>query len=75
MTLYNMALSDKSEIVDLKVPKRYKVLIKKNYEEAFKLGLATIHKENSLGKNQFSLFKVKFSVKFTFVILPSRSVA
>ena len=59
MTLYNMALSDKSEIVDLKVPKRFKVLIKKNYEEAFKLGLATIHKENSLGKNQFSMFKVK----------------
>tara|TARA_B100000768_G_C11195262_1_gene339184 strand:- start:12 stop:770 length:759 start_codon:yes stop_codon:yes gene_type:complete len=59
MTLYNMALSDKSEIVDLKVPKRFKVLIEKNYEEAFKLGLATIHKENSLGKNQFSMFKVK----------------
>ena len=59
VTLYNVALSDKSEVVDLKVPKRFKVLIKKNYEEAYKLGLATIHKENSLEKNQFSLFKVK----------------
>ena len=59
MTLYDMALSDKSEVVDLKIPKRFKVLIKKNYEEAYKLGLATIHKENSLGKNNFSIFKVK----------------
>lgn len=59
MTLYDMALSDKSEVVDLKVPKRFKVLIKKNYEEAYKLGLATIHKENSLGKNNYSIFKVK----------------
>jgi len=59
ISLYNIALSDKSEIVDLKIPNRFEVLNKSNYEERFKLGCATIHKENSLEKNQFSLFKVK----------------
>ena len=59
LSLYNIALSNKSEIVDLKIPNRFKVLNKNNYEERFKLGLATIHKENTLEKNQCSLFKVR----------------
>ena len=59
LSLYNIALSDKSEIVDLKIPNRFDVLNKNNYEERFKLGLATIHKENILENNQFSLFKVR----------------
>ena len=59
MTLYNVALSDKSEIVDLKVPNRFEILNKNNHEERFKLGLATIHNENLLGNNKYSLFKVR----------------
>ena len=59
MSLYNIALSDKSEIVDLKIPCRSVVLNQNNYEEKFKLGLATIHKKNLLEKKQFNVFKVK----------------
>ena len=59
MTLYNVALSDKSEIVDLKIPNRCEILNKNNHEERFKLGLATIHNENLLGNNKYSLFKVR----------------
>ena len=59
LTLYNIALSDKSEIVDLKIPNRFKILNKNNYEERFKLGLATIHNENLLENNKFSLFRVR----------------
>lgn len=59
MTLYNVALSDKSEIVDLKIPNRFEILNKNNHEERFKLGLATIHNENLLGNNKYSLFKVR----------------
>ena len=59
MTLYNVALSDKSEIVDLKVPNRFEILNKNNHEERFKLGLATIHNENLLENNKYSLFKVR----------------
>jgi FkbM family methyltransferase len=59
ITLYNVALSDKSEIVGLKIPKRFEILNKNNYEEKFKLGLATIHNENLLENNKYSLFKVR----------------
>ena len=59
MTLYNIALSDKSEIVDLKIPNRFKTSNKNNHEERFKLGLATIHNENLLENNNYSLFKVR----------------
>jgi len=59
LTLYNIALSDKSEIADLKIPNRFKILNKNNYEERFKLGLATIHNENLLENNKFSLFRVR----------------
>jgi hypothetical protein len=33
LSLYNIALSNKSEIVDLKIPNRFKVLNKNKYEE------------------------------------------
>ena len=59
MTLYNVALSDKSEIVDLKIPNRFEIFNKNNHEEKFKLGLATIHDENLLDNNKYSLFKVR----------------
>lgn len=59
LTLYNVALSDKSKIVDLKVPNRFKVLNKNNHEERYKLGLATMHNENLLENNEYSLFKVR----------------
>ena len=59
LSLYNIAVSNKSEIVDLKIPNRFNVLNKNNHEERFKLGLATIHKEKKKKKKQFSLFKVR----------------
>ena len=58
-TLYNIALSDKSGIVDLKIPNRFDEANKDNYEERFKLGCATIHKKNILEKDRFALFKVR----------------
>jgi|TARA_B100000315_G_C14521997_1_gene561998 FkbM family methyltransferase len=61
MTLYNIALSDKKSEVDLKIPKRSKTINKKNYEERYKLGCATIHKDNSLINEEFITLKVKTS--------------
>ena len=43
ITLYENALSNVSSTVDLKVPKRFNTFNKKNYEEMYKLGAATIH--------------------------------
>tara|TARA_Y100000590_G_scaffold157865_1_gene181316 strand:+ start:50 stop:811 length:762 start_codon:yes stop_codon:yes gene_type:complete len=59
ITLYNSALSDETNETDLKIPKRFKTLNKKNYEDKFKLGCATIHEENSLNNEDFITYKVK----------------
>ena len=59
ITLYNFALSDKSEIVNLKIPNRFKISNKNNYEERFKLGLATIHNENLLENDKFESYRVR----------------
>ncbi len=47
ITLYNYALSNKNEFTNLKVPLRGKSFFKENIEEIYKLGCATIHKENN----------------------------
>ncbi len=44
--LYNIALSDKEDLVSLKVPIRNKNYNKKNYEEYFQMGKASIHVDN-----------------------------
>ena len=61
VTFYNIALSNKEKETDLKIPKRNKTILKKNYEEMFKLGCATIHKDNILKNNNFETYKVKTS--------------
>jgi len=48
INLYNYALSNKVEQIELKIPIRDLNFNKKNYEEYYQLGKATIHKENEL---------------------------
>ena len=59
MTLYSTALSDEESETDLRIPKRFNTINKDNYEERYKLGTATIHKNNSLASNEFITRKVK----------------
>ena len=59
ITLYENALSDVDATVDLKVPKRFNTLNKKNYEEMYKLGAATIHEKNLLNNESFITFKIR----------------
>ena len=46
--LYNYALSNQNEKVELKIPLRNPNSNKNNYEEYYKLGTATIHKDNKI---------------------------
>jgi len=46
INLYNYALSDKTEKKILKIPLRNPNINKSNYEEYYKMGLATIHEKN-----------------------------
>ena len=54
---YDCALSDKDELVSLKVPIRNKKYNKNNFEEYFQMGKASIHSENRF--NDFELFDVE----------------
>ena len=54
--LYNLALSDKNDQVDLKIPIRNPEFNKKNYEEYYRMGLATIHNNKTF--ENFKKFKV-----------------
>ena len=56
INLYNCALSDKNEKKILKVPIRNPNFNKSNYEEYYKMGLATIHKKNTFEK--FDKFEI-----------------
>jgi len=51
LTLYNVALSDQNSTAKLKIPNRHNISNKNNYEELYKLGCATIHKENNVEIN------------------------
>ena len=57
ITLYNCALSNKNEFTNLKVPLRGKSFFKENIEEIYKLGCATIHKDNNF--KDFNTYKVE----------------
>ncbi len=46
--IYNYALSSQNEKVELKIPLRNPNSNKNNYEEYYKLGTATIHKDNKI---------------------------
>ena len=71
--IYNFALSDKNGEAKMKIPIRDKSANKKNYEEYFKMGLATIHENNNF--DNFEEFKViskkiddiKFENKISFI--------
>ncbi len=54
--LYNFALSNKDEIITLKVPVRNRSYDKKNYEEYFQMGRATIHSTNEF--KEYESFEV-----------------
>jgi len=71
--IYNYALSDKNENVELKVPIRNPNFNENNYEEYFEMGRATIHELNTI-KNYKSynietkkLDDFKFSKKISFI--------
>ena len=53
ITLYNCAASDKDSQTQLGIPKRFKTINSKNYEEKYKLGSATIHKNNNLNDEDY----------------------
>ena len=55
--LYNLALSDTEGETELKVPLRSHSIFKDNIEEIFKLGAASIHKENQF--DHYKSLKVK----------------
>ena len=59
--LYNLALSDKNDQVNLKIPIRNPKFKEKNYEEYYRMGLATIHNnktfENFKKLQLFEIFK------------------
>tara|TARA_B100000787_G_scaffold138640_1_gene107528 strand:+ start:159 stop:914 length:756 start_codon:yes stop_codon:yes gene_type:complete len=54
---YNNALSNKDELISLRVPIRNKNNDKKNYEEYFQMGKASIHTKNNM--NEFESFDIK----------------
>ncbi len=55
--LYNYALSNVEEIKNLKIPLRNSKINKDNYEEYYKMGLASIHESNTLAT--YESFQVK----------------
>ncbi len=57
MSLQNLAISDNNGEINLKIPSRRKSIFKTNYEELYKLGCATIHKQNKI--QDYDTFKVK----------------
>ena len=54
---YNNALSDKDGLMSLKIPIRNKGYDKKNYEEYFQMGKASIHNKNDM--DEFESFDIK----------------
>ena len=56
LSIKNYALSNSSGIAELKIPKRSKSFFKDNIEELYKLGCATIHKNNNF--SDYEVLKV-----------------
>ena len=59
ITLYNCAASDKDSETQLRIPKRFKTINSQNYEEKYKLGSATIHKNNNLNDEDYEDYKIQ----------------
>ena len=64
--LYNCALSDRNEIIDLKIPIRNVNYNKNNYEEYYQMGKATIHKENEFSNYEKFQVNAKQIDEFNF---------
>ena len=66
--IYNFALSNKTGEVFIKIPLRYKSVLKNNFEDFYEGGLATIHQDNKLEEKKFDEFKTKCNIldNFTF---------
>lgn len=64
--LFNVALSNIESEVNLKIPLRNKSFIKKNFEDYYEGGLATIEKENNLENKEYDLYPVKTKVLDSF---------
>ena len=57
--LYNVALSDKNDDTELKLPLRKTSMFKDNIEELFQLGAATMHPDNKIEKYKKIPIKTK----------------
>ena len=57
--LYNVALSDKNDETELKLPLRTTSMFKDNIEELFQLGAATMHPDNKIEKYKKVPIKTK----------------
>ena len=57
--LYNVALSDKNDETELKLPLRTTSMFKDNIEELFQLGAATMHPDNKIEKYKNIPIKTK----------------
>ena len=54
--LYNFALSNENRVLDLKIPIRNRKFDKKNYEEHYLMGRATVHRLNNF--QNYEKFKI-----------------
>ena len=63
---YNCALSDKKDLVQLKVPIRNNSYNKNNYEEYFQMGKASIHNKNEIDEYESFNIKTKQLDSFNF---------
>ena len=59
ISLYNVAASNNKGVDNLKIPKRFNTFNKKNYEEMYRMGAATIHKKNKLNNDEYIIKKIK----------------
>ena len=59
LTLYNIAASDSEGETNLKIPKRFDIKNKDNYEELYRLGASTIHEKNDLNNDDYISKKIK----------------
>lgn len=57
--IYNLALSNRTGEVDIKIPIRHKSFLRKNFEDFYEGGLATIHPENNLENKHIEKFKTE----------------
>lgn len=60
--LHNIALSNKIGNTMLRIPYRKKSFFKRNFEDYYEGGLATIHKDNNLENKNFESFNIKCSM-------------